>query len=166
MDLYEVINASVKIVKSLIKIKSAVEERKEAKYQTDILRQEAKQAKEDAADTRQQGLEEARKIRLKAILNMSEIKSHIASGNILLSSSTALNLVSDEKLNGEIDALVSINSAERTAENYIRQSQKYYQNAALLSANSKNKLVNSVSHSVLDTISASAKVFQKSQEEG
>ena len=101
MDAWDIFNVVIKVVQAAFQVKKAVEVRKEAKYQTDILRQEAKQAKEDAADERQQGLDEARRIRLKSILNMSEMKSDIASNNILLSSKTALNLVTDEKLNGK-----------------------------------------------------------------
>ncbi|MBQ8886277.1 MAG: hypothetical protein IJY61_01070 [Candidatus Gastranaerophilales bacterium] len=161
MDAWDIFNVVIKVVQAAFQVKKAVEVRKEAKYQTDILRQEAKQAKEDAADERQQGLDEARRIRLKSILNMSEMKSDIASNNILLSSKTALNLVTDEKLNGELDALVTLQNSERTAENYLRQSQKYYQNAALKSASSKNNLVNSVSNSVLNLSSNILKIAQK-----
>ena len=161
MDAWDIFNVVIKVVQAAFQVKKAVEVRKEAKYQTDILRQEAKQAKEDAADERRQGLDEARRIRLKSILNMSEMKSDIASNNILLSSKTALNLVTDEKLNGELAALVTLQNSERTAENYLRQSQKYYQNAALKSASSKNNLVNSVSNSVLNLSSNILKIAQK-----
>lgn len=160
MDAFDIFNIVVKVIQTAFQVKKAVEVRKEAKYQTDILREEAKQAKEDAADERQQGIDEARRIRLKSILNMSEIKSDIASNNILLSSQTALNLVSDEKLNGELDALVTIKNSERTAENYLRQSKKYYQNAALKSASSKNNLVNSVSNSILNLSSNISKIAE------
>ena len=132
MDAWDIFNVVIKVVQAAFQVKKAVEVRKEAKYRTDILRQEAKQAKEDAADERQQGLDEARRIRLKSILNMSEMKSDIASNNILLSSKTALNLVTDEKLNVELDALVTLQNSERTAENYLRQSQKYYQNSSII----------------------------------
>lgn len=140
----DIIKIAMQSVKTAIQMKASFEERSAAKYQIDILRHDAKQSLQDAADERQSGLEESRRKRLQSILNMEKEKANIAAGNIALSSSTARNIISDEKEKGELDALLTINSSEKSAQNYTRQSKKYYQNASLLSAKSKNKLFNSL----------------------
>ena len=150
MELTDIINLIFKAIQTVIQVKKAVDTKNEIEYQSEILKKEAEQAKEQAADERQAGVEEARRIRLKSILTMSETKTDIASGNILLSSPTAINLVDDEKLNGELDALITQKNYDKRAESYMKQSQKYYQNAALKSFNSKSQILNSSSNSLLN----------------
>ena len=144
MEVYDIVNLVIGVISDLFKIKKTVELKNESEYQTEILKTEAKYAEEQAADERQTGIEEARRTRLKTILKMSEIKTDIASSNVLLSSPTAINLVSDEKLNGELDALITLKNTEKKAENYINQSKKYYQNAALKSFSGTNNFINSL----------------------
>ena len=153
MEVYDIANLIIGLISDLFKIKKTVEAKQEAEYQTQILENEAKMAEEQAADERQSGIEEARKTRLKAILNMSEIKTDIATGNILLSSPTAINLVSDEKLNGELDALITLKNSEKKSENFIQQSQRYYQNAALKSFSGTNSYINSLATTSLTSAS-------------
>ena len=149
-------------------MKKAVEAKQEVEYQTELLKTEAKQAEEKAVDERQTGIEEARRIRLKSILNMSETKTDIASGNISISSPTSLNILSDEKLNGELDALVTLKNSEVRAKNYMRQSQKYYKNAALKSFSGKNNFVNTLASSGLSLLSEGnefAKEYKRNRKE-
>lgn len=141
---YDITKAVVDTVRVAVEVKKAVENKKEAKYQTELIRTEAKKARQDATYERQEGIEEARRKKLQAILNMGEEKTALASGNIALSSATALNIVDDEKQNGELDALLTLKSSEKKAENYMYQSQKYYANAALNSFKAKNGFINSV----------------------
>ena len=150
MEVYDIVNLVIGLIGDLFKIKKTVEAKNEAEYQTEILKTEAKQAEEQAAEERQSGIEEARRTRLKTILNMSEIKTDVASSNVLLSSPTAINLIADEKLNGELDALITLKDSEKKAESYLRQSQKYYQNAALKSYSGMNNFVNSLAFTTLD----------------
>lgn len=102
-------------------------------YNIQMLEQQAKISERNAAYERQEGINEARKQRLKAIQNMNAQKVAIASGNIMLSSSTALSLVDDEKLNGELNALDILNSSERRSQNYLDSAKNYYQRAGLQS---------------------------------
>lgn len=164
-DFYKYAEIALKILKSVLEIKKAFDEKREAEYQTEILRTEARQAKAQATEERQSGIEEARRIRLKSILNMSETKTDIASGNINLFSSTALNLLSDDKLNGELDALVTLKNSESKAKSYIRQSQKYYKDAALKVHQTKNKFFNDVAGEAINISSELVKAADKKKQQ-
>ena len=97
---------------------------------------------------------------------MSETKTDIASGNINLSSSTSLNLIADEKLNGELDALVTLKNSETRAKNYMNQSQKYYKDAALKSFSGTNDFVNSLAStglSLASNVSEFVKEYKKNK---
>ena len=161
MDIYKILDVVIKVLKSALEIKKAVDEKKEAEYQTELLRTEASQAKAQAIEERQSGIEEARRTRLKSILNMSETKTDIASGNINLFSSTSLNLLSDEKLNGELDALVTLKNSETRAKSYMNQSQKYYKDAALNVYKTKNKFFNDVAGEAINISSELVKSAKK-----
>lgn len=141
---YDIAKTVVDTIRTGIEIKKVVETKKEAKYQTELIKTQAKQSQQYAASERQEGIEEARRKKLQAILNMGDEKTAFASGNIALSSATALNVLDDEKQTGELDALLTLNSSEKSAEKYMRQSQRYYQNAALASFKAKNNYVNSL----------------------
>lgn len=141
---YDIAKTVVDTIRTGIEIKKVVETKKEAKYQTELIKTQAKQSQQDAASERQEGIEEARRKKLQAILNMGDEKAAFASGNIALSSATALNVLDDEKQTGELDALLTLNSSEKSAEKYMCQSQRYYQNAALASFKAKNNYVNSL----------------------
>ncbi len=154
---YDVAKAVVDTIRTGIEIKKVVETKKEAKYQTELIKTQAKQAQQDAASERQYGIEEARRKKLQAILNMGNEKVAFASGNIALSSATALNILDDEKQNGELDALLTLNSSEKSAEKYMRQSQRYYQNAALNSFKAKNNYANSLFGTTLRVAGKSSK---------
>lgn len=164
-DFYKYAEIALKILKSVLEIKKAFDEKREAEYQTEILRTEAREAKAQATEERQSGIEEARRTRLKSILNMSETKTDIASGNINLFSSTALNLVSDDKLNGELDALVTLKNSESRAKGYIRQSQKYYKDAALKVHQTKNKFFNDVAGEAINVSSELVKAADKKKQQ-
>lgn len=164
---YDVGKAVVDAIRVGLEVKKTVEERKEAKYQIDINRKEAKRKEQEAAYERQDGVEEARRKKLQSILKMGDEKVNIAAGNIALSSATTLNLMEDQKLNGELEALITLESSEKRAANLIDQSQEKYQNAALTSFKSKNNFVNSMMKSSLNftdkTLSYSEEAARKNK---
>ena len=123
-------------------VHSAITKSKVAKLQAEQNIQQAKIAERNAAYERQEGIEDARHKKLKAIQNMEGIKTQLASGNILTSSETSLNLMDDEKLSGEIDALKLIDNAERRAQSYLNSAQNLYFNAGLREYNSNQMLIN------------------------
>jgi len=115
----------------------------ESKYQASLAVQQAEKAKKDAAYERQTGIEEARNQRLQAILNMGEEKTNIAAGNISNNSQTALNILDDSKLNGELDALTTLKKSDKRANDIMFNSDNYYSAAALTSFSARrNNLSN------------------------
>ena len=84
-------------------------QKKLGNYQSSLMILQGKQAEQEAAYQRQEGIEEARRQKLNAILRMGDKKTAIAGRNIALSSQTALNTVEDEKINGELNALTTLN---------------------------------------------------------
>ncbi len=114
------------------------EQRKMGNYQATLMAEEAKKSEKEAAYQRQEGIEEARRQRLNAILKMGDKKAAIASNNIALASATAINAVDDEKLNGELNALTTLKKSEYTARAYIDRANDYYRRAGLQSFKTKN----------------------------
>lgn len=125
-----------------------------AEYQANIAVQQAEKAKNDAAYERQSGIEEARNQRLQAILNMGDAKTTIAAGNISTSSQTALNIVEDEKLNGELEALTTLKDSEKRAQDYLYQADQYYTQAGLTSFKSKSSFNSSMLNIMNNSISS------------
>ncbi len=120
----------------------------EGKYQASLAVQKAEKARKDAAYERQTGIEEARNQRLQAILNMGEEKANIASANLSTNSQTALNILDDSKLNGELDALTTLKKSDKRANDIMFNSGNYYSGAALTSfAARRNYVSNSLGQS-------------------
>lgn len=140
MCIFEAIDIASTVINmaaTVVEVKSAYEEKKSAEHQTEVLVSQAKKAERNAAIERQEGIEEARRKKLNAILNMSEQKASIAASNLATSSQTSLNLIDDEKLNGELEALTTIKEAEHRYDSYLDSASKYYNEASLQSFNSK-----------------------------
>ena len=114
--------------------------KKEARYNAENLVKEAQIAEEQAGVERQEGIEEARTKRLQAILNMGEIKTATAAGNIAVSSQNTLNLMDAEKLSGELEALNSLSEADKSSSSYLQKADKLYSQAQLQFAEANNKL--------------------------
>lgn len=132
------------VLSSAVSVYSAQTKKAEAKYQSALAVQQAEKAKTDAAYERQTGIEEARAQRLQAILNMGEEKANIAAGNISTNSQTALNIVDDAKLNGELEALNTLRESEKRANDYMFSSENYYSQAALTSFSANRNYTSSI----------------------
>ena len=107
------------------------------KFNEQQARKKAQLAEKDAAYERQKGIEDSREARLRAIQNMASVKADIAGGNIMTSSSTALNLIEDEKQEGELEAFKIIDSSEKASQSYLRKANDYYADASLTSFKTK-----------------------------
>ena len=93
---------------------------------------------------------------------MGKVKSKIASGNIALSSQTALNLVDDEKLNGELSALNTLKVSQRRSDAYLQQTGQYYSNAQLNSFNNKNNYKNNLFSAATCLLDTGSGLYNKS----
>ena len=133
------ISTAINIAATAAELHSSFVEKQNAKNETNAIIHQAKVAERNAAIERQEGIEEARQKKLKAILNMSEQKANIASSNLATTSETSLNIMDDEKLNGEIEAFKTIKDANRRSDNYLESAKKYYHQDAMHSFNSKMK---------------------------
>lgn len=133
----DAISAVVGVVEVIGMVQHNKAETAKSKYRIEVLNQQAQTAKKEAVNTRQEGIEESRRKKLKSILLMNEEAARYAANNIALSSQTAVNSIDDYKLNGELDALNTIKNYEKRAQSYERQAQQYYQNAALTAFNNK-----------------------------
>ncbi len=131
-------------------------------YKSQLLIQQANQARKNAAYEMQEGIEESRNQKLQSILNMGKVKSKIASGNIALSSQTALNLVDDEKLNGELSALNTLKVSQRRSDAYLQQTGQYYSNAQLNSFNNKNNYKNNLFSAATCLLDTGSGLYNKS----
>lgn len=127
-------------------------------YQNKRILEQAKQAGEEAARERQEGIEEARNKRLQAILNMGDEKVSTASGNIAISSLTTINQLDNVKLSGELDAINTLKDANRRSESYIRQADNLYSDYALGRFNSKRKFRNGIIKQTEKTAQTAVKI--------
>lgn len=130
------------LLASAVKIQDAASKRKVELFQAEQNIKQAQIAERNAAYERQEGIDEARRQKLKAIQNMGVIKTNLASGNIYSSSETALNLADDEKFSGEMEALKLIDSSEKRAQVYFDSAQNYYARASLNKFRSKQVMLN------------------------
>lgn len=137
------------VATTAVNIKQASNTSAVQKFQAEQNIKQAKIAERNAVYERQEGIEEAREKRLQAIKNIGSQKTMIASGNIMASSSTALNLFDDEKLSGEIDALKLIDSSEKKAQSYIDSAKNLYANASIKKYQSSNTLGNAISNQLI-----------------
>lgn len=158
-SIYGAVVAAVNIAVAAAEVKEMQTKKAESKYRVQVLTKQAKKAEQDAAYVRQEGIEEARRKRLNSILNMGEEKTTIAAGNIGLSSQMSINIMDDEKLNGELDALTTLKDADREAENYMYKAEQYYSDAGLTSFLSKQRSSNGLITSLAGTVSNSAKLI-------
>ena len=137
----EIAKIAVDTVRLIQTVQVTAAENKVANYNAQQSINQAKIAEKNAVYERQEGIEDAREKRLQAIKNMGSTKTTLASGNISMSSLSALDLIEDEKISGEIDALKIIDSSERRAQSYLDTSQRYYSNAALQSYKAKQNSI-------------------------
>lgn len=136
----DVVSGVVQAVGAAIEWREISITKAEAKYKAESLMKEANVAQEQAGIERQEGIETAREKRLQSILNMGEIKTSSAFGNISISSQNTLDLIESEKINVELDALNTLVEAEKSSDSYLQKADKLYSQAQLQFYEANNKL--------------------------
>lgn len=137
---YDAIKTAVQVAAyTFVQVQERKTQKKIETYENQRIIEAAKLEEEKAGEERQNALEETRAKKLQTILNLGKEKSAFASGNLSLSSLTLSDIEDDEKQAGELDALKTVNMAERRAKNNLIQADRYYANAALNSFKSQQK---------------------------
>ena len=134
-----VATAATALLAAAVSVQQIQTQRSVAKYQVRQMEADAERNKKIAEQEREEGTEDARNKRLQAILKMGSSTAKLAAGNLSASSATLLNVNEQHKLNGELEALNTLNNAENNAENLEFQAEKLYSNAALTAFNSKQQ---------------------------
>lgn len=107
-------------------------------YQAQIDNNNAQIAQRNASYERQQGIEDARKIRIQSMQKMSAQKSAMASNGIDIYQGTPVDLLADTASMGELDALTSMYNSERRAMNYEQQGSDFSNQAIMSNLAGKN----------------------------
>ena len=107
-----VIGAGMGVVSSINQGKA---QKAQYDYQAEINKQNAQIALDNASKERQQGIEEARLQRLKAQQNVASQTSAMAANGIDVTKGTAVNILGDTAMWGEMDALNTLTNAESRA---------------------------------------------------
>lgn len=142
MCVVEALQATSLLAGAVFQLPSARAEKKAGLYTVQQTIQQAKISERNAAIERQEGIESARKERLKAIQNMASVKTDIAAGNIFTSSTSALYLIDDEKTKGDLNAVDILNESEKRSQAYLNSAMQQYNNAALYTFNTKLRYKN------------------------
>jgi len=95
------------------------------KYQAKVAQENADIAQENASRERQQGIEESRLQRLKAAQNVANQSSAMASNGIDITQGTAVNLLDDTAMWGEMDALNTLANSESRARAYEQEANNF-----------------------------------------
>lgn len=130
-EFLEVANIAVSVVRAVDIYQDAQETKAQSEIDSKQAISEAKNLEKQAGIERQEGIETARRKKLTSILNMAQEKTIFASNNIMTTSQTALNVINDENLNGELTALNTIQEAEKRSDKYLKSADEYYKKASL-----------------------------------
>jgi len=100
-------------------------------YQAEVAKQNAEIAQDNAALERQQGIEEARLQRMKAIQAVGSQQTAMAANGVDVTQGTALDVIEDTAAMGELDALQTRYNYERKALQYEQQASNFQNQANL-----------------------------------
>lgn len=109
-----------------------------AEYQSDIYRQNASIAQNNAITERQAGIDEARRIKLQTLSNISSQNVAMAANGIDIGEGSALDLTDSTKFYGEMDALTTYSNANSRASAFEAESQNYLAQAGMSSSVASN----------------------------
>jgi len=109
-----------------------------AEYQSDIYRQNASIAQNNAVTERQSGIDEARKIKLQTLSNISSQQVAMAANGVDIGEGSALELTDSTKYYGEMDALTTYSNANSRASAYEAESSNYLAQAGMSSSVANN----------------------------
>lgn len=123
------------VVSTTMSVVSSVQQGKATQaqynYQAQVARNNAKVAEANAAQTRQEGIEESRMQRIKTLQRIGTQQAAMAANGIDISSGTALDTIEDTAAMGELDALTTRYNAETKALAYEHQSNNFNNQANL-----------------------------------
>lgn len=135
-------------------------------YQAKVAEQNRKIAQENAADERQQGIEEARLQRYKTIQKVGAQQAAMAANGIDVSQGTAVDVIDDTATIGELDALQTRYNYERRAQAYEAEAGNFANQANIDKISAQNAVqagrLNSISNGlagVSSTLAVSDKWF-------
>lgn len=117
-------------------------------YQAQQDEKNAKIAEQNALKERQGGIEDARMQRIKTLQTIGKQQTAMASNGIDITSGSALDMIEDTRAMGELDALNILANSERTAQNYLQQSDNFTSQAYLNSLASKNAYKTGIYNSI------------------
>lgn len=107
-------------------------------YAAEQNRQNAKIAQNNATESRQKGVEEARLKRMQTLSQIGALKTANAANGVNINSGTALDTLEDTAAMGELDAMNASYQAEQTAQNYELQAKNFNTQANMDSFAAKN----------------------------
>ena len=136
------IGAAIALTQTALQVTSGIQQANAQKaqyeYEAQIARNNAKIAQQNADQKRQEGIEEARMLKMKSIQNANSQKAAIASNNIDVNSGNSLNIINDTLTMGELDALNTRYNYETSALNFEQQANNYNNKARLNSIAERN----------------------------
>lgn len=110
-------------------------------FQAEIYNRNAQIANQNAANERQLGLEEARKIRLQTRAKIGQQKAAMAANGIDIYQGTPVDLTADTASMGELDALTSMYNSEMRAINYENKSGDFSSSATMSRMSGRNAFI-------------------------
>lgn len=107
-------------------------------YAAEQNRRNAEIAKNNATESRQKGMEEARLKRMQTLSQIGALKTANAANGININSGTALDTIEDTATMGELDAMNAMYTSEQTAQNYELQANNFNVQSNMNSLAAKN----------------------------
>lgn len=128
-------------------------------YQAQIDKNNAEIAKQNAAQERQAGLEEARLQRMKTLQTIGQQQTAMAANNVDITQGTALDIIGDTAQMGELDALTIQTNSERRALAYEQQANNYINQSNLDILAGANAKQAGTMNAISTTIEGAGKAF-------
>lgn len=133
-------------------------------YQAQIDKENAKIAEENAARTRQQGIEESRFQRMKTAQKVASQSVAMAANGVDVTQGTAVDVIGDTSAMGELDALQTRYNYETKAMQYDQQANNFLNQSSLDIISGQNAYRAGITNGLasgLDGISKTAQVAEK-----
>lgn len=129
------LGAVLSIAQTAFQVTSSIQQANAQKaqyaYDAQIAKNNARIAQQNADQKRQEGIEEERLTRIKALQNVGSQKAAIAANNIDVSSGNAVDALDDTYVMGDLDALTKRYNYETAALGYEQQANNYVNQANL-----------------------------------
>lgn len=107
-------------------------------YNAKVAQENKKLAEQNASMARQEGLEEARRQRIATLQAVGKQEVSLAANGVDVGYGTSLDLIEDNSMLGELDALTMEYNAEKNARNYDIQAMNFANEANLAQFSARN----------------------------